>query len=78
MRRCAAVCRFSIAAVLALCALLPSSPARALDKVDTYICPTQFQGTGLDCFLEAVPQTYTMCRNIKHIEIIEFGMTGAQ
>ena len=43
-----------------------------------YICPTQLQGSGIDCFLEAVPQTYTMCRQIKSIEIIEFGLQGAQ
>jgi len=57
--------------------LQPSS-AFALDKVDPYICPTQAQGSGIDCFLEAVPQTYTMCRHIKSIEIIEFGLAGAQ
>jgi hypothetical protein len=79
MRRSAAVVhRLAAIAVLALCAALSASPARALDKVDTYICPTQFKGSGVECFLEAVPQTYTMCRHIKHIEIIEFGMTGAQ
>ena len=65
-------------AIIFVGAALHSAPARALDKVDTYICPTQFQGSGIDCFLEAVPQTYTMCRHIKHIEIIEFGMAGAQ
>ena len=64
--------------LIALCSALPAGSARALDNVDTYICPTQARGSGLDCFLEAVPQTYTMCRNVKHIEIIEFGMTGAQ
>jgi hypothetical protein len=58
--------------------LLPPGVAHALDKVDPYICPTQLQGSGYDCFLEAIPQTYTMCRHIKSIEIIEFGMTGAQ
>jgi hypothetical protein len=58
--------------------LLAAGSARALDKVDTYICPTKYTGSGLDCFLEAVPQTYTMCRQIKSIEIIEFGMSGAQ
>ena len=52
--------------------------AWALDKVDPYICPTAAQGSGVDCFLEAVPQTYTMCRQIKSIEIIEFGLKGAQ
>src|SRR5439155_9095914 len=55
-----------------------SAAAFALDKVDPYIYPTQAQGSGIDCFLEAVPQTYTMCRHIKSIEIIEFGLAGAQ
>jgi hypothetical protein len=63
---------------LFLAAALPTNPAHALDKVDPYICPTQLHGSGLDCFLEAVPQTYTMCRQIKSIEIIEFGLKGAQ
>src|ERR1700693_2158437 len=57
---------------------LTAGLAQALDKVDTYICPTMHKGSGFDCFLEAIPQTYTMCRHIKHIEILEFGMTGAQ
>jgi len=70
--------RLFLALFAALCGALPASPASALDKVDPYICPTQTQGSGIDCFLEAVPQTYTMCRHIKHIEIIEFGMAGAQ
>jgi hypothetical protein len=61
-----------------LAGLLPAGLTHALDKVDPYICPTQLQGSGFDCFLEAIPQTYTMCRHIKHIEILEFGMTGAQ
>ena len=66
------------AVALFLCAVLRPDAGWALDKVDPYICPTKAQGSGLDCFLEAVPQTYTMCRHIKSIEIIEFGMTGAQ
>jgi len=64
--------------VFALLTSLPSEPAHALDKVDPYICPTMLNGSGIDCFLEAVPQTYTMCRQIKSIEVIEFGLTGAQ
>src|SRR5215831_18877056 len=59
-------------------AALSTGVAHALDKVDPYICPTQLHGSGVDCFLEAVPQTYTMCRQIKSIEIIEFGLKGAQ
>ena len=64
--------------VLLAAAAFFAGPALALDKVDPYICPTHTQDSGLDCFLEAVPQTYTMCRQIKSIEIIEFGMSGAQ
>jgi hypothetical protein len=71
--------RPSLVAVFVLCcALLAPQLASALDKVNPYICPTMAQGSGLDCFLEAVPQTYTMCRQIKSIEIIEFGLDGAQ
>jgi hypothetical protein len=69
--------RFVFVAIVAAASLLPGA-ACALDKVDPYICPTQTQGSGVDCFLEAVPQTYTMCRQIKSIEIIEFGIAGAQ
>lgn len=65
------------ASLLAVAAIL-AGPAAALDHVDPYICPSAVQGSGMDCFLEAVPQTYTMCRQIKSIEIIEFGLKGAQ
>ena len=58
--------------------VLPADVAQALDKVDPYICPTMQKGTGIECFLEAIPQTYTMCRHIKSIEVIEFGLMGAQ
>jgi hypothetical protein len=57
---------------------LTAGPAHALDKVDTYICPTMHTGSGTACFLEAIPQTYTMCRHIKSIEMFEFGLLGAQ
>jgi hypothetical protein len=72
------VSRYLPILLLSAVAWLPPTPASALDKVDPYICPTKTQGTGIECFLEAVPQTYTMCRHIKHIEIIEFGLSGAQ
>ena len=68
-------CAFFLGAVFVA---LSTGAAHALDKVDPYICPTQLHGSGMDCFLEAVPQTYTMCRQIKSIEIIEFGLQGAQ
>jgi hypothetical protein len=70
--------RHLIVASLLLFGALISNVSLALDKVDPYICPTTAQGSGIDCFLEAVPQTYTMCRHIKSIEIIEFGLDGAQ
>jgi hypothetical protein len=72
------VSRYLPILLLVIAASLRATPASALDKVDPYICPTKTQGTGMECFLEAVPQTYTMCRHIKHIEIIEFGLAGAQ
>ena len=74
----ARVMRYSFVLFFAVVAWLPAAPALALDKVDPYICPTKTAGTGIDCFLEAIPQTYTMCRHIKSIEIIEFGLYGAQ
>lgn len=67
-----------LAVTLLVCAALRPDAAVALDKVNPYICPNTAQGSGIDCFLEAVPQTYTMCRQIKSIEILEFGLTGAQ
>src|SRR5258708_26550021 len=70
MHRCA------VLALLVAVSFLPAA-AFALDKVDPYICPTQTQGSGIDCFLQAVPQTYTMCRHIKSIEIIEFKLAAA-
>ena len=73
---------FSFATVFALSAImfgvLSAGIVHALDKVDTYICPTMHTGSGTACFLEAIPQTYTMCRHIKSIEVIEFGLIGAQ
>ena len=74
----ARVMRHSFVLLFAVVAWLPAAPALALDKVDPYICPTKTAGTGIECFLEAIPQTYTMCRHIKSIEIIEFGLYGAQ
>jgi len=38
-----------------------------------YICPHADGKGPLDCFFDAVEHLYTMCRNVKAIEIIEFG-----
>ena len=63
---------------VAVVAWLPAGAALALDKVDPTSVRPRRAGTGIECFLEAIPQTYTMCRHIKSIEIIEFGLYGAQ
>jgi hypothetical protein len=38
-----------------------------------YVCPHADGKPAIDCFLDAVQHLYTMCRNVKSIEIIEFG-----
>ena len=42
-------------------------------KPETYLCPDAVGGRAVDCFLNAVEHLYTMCRQVKSIEIIEFG-----
>jgi hypothetical protein len=39
-----------------------------------YVCPNADGGPALDCFLDAVRHLYTMCKHVKSIEIIEFGL----
>ena len=43
-----------------------------------YVCPHADGAGGLDCFFDAVQHLYTMCRNVKSIEIIEFGYEDSQ
>ena len=38
-----------------------------------YVCPHADGQPALECYLDAVQHLYTMCRNVKSIEIIEFG-----
>lgn len=38
-----------------------------------YVCPHADGKPALDCYLDAVQHLYTMCRNVKSIEILEFG-----
>ncbi len=45
----------------------------AAGKPDRYICPNAAGTKAIDCFLNAVEHLYTMCRQVKSIEIIEFG-----
>ncbi|MGE5089309.1 MAG: hypothetical protein ACM3QY_09320, partial [Candidatus Levyibacteriota bacterium] len=38
-----------------------------------YVCPHADRGPALDCYFDAVEHLYTMCRDVKAIEILEFG-----
>jgi hypothetical protein len=38
-----------------------------------YVCPHADRGPALDCYFDAVQHLYTMCRDVKAIEILEFG-----
>jgi len=38
-----------------------------------YVCPHADGKPPLECYFDAVQHLYTMCRNVKSIEIIEFG-----
>lgn len=42
-----------------------------------YICPHSDDKVSLDCYFDAVPHLYTMCKHVKTIEIIEFGYEHA-
>jgi hypothetical protein len=73
--------RILIACCAAACAFAPAATAQKavqpFDPGSRYICPNN-QDSGLDCYLDAVTHLYTMCRHVKSIEIIEFGMEKAQ
>jgi hypothetical protein len=53
-------------------ATVATPKADAAPKPDTYLCPHATAGA-VDCFLQATEHLYTMCRQVKSIEIIEFG-----
>ena len=38
-----------------------------------YVCPHADGKPALDCYFDAVQHLYTMCRNVKSIEVLEFG-----
>jgi len=65
--------------VLIALGALVASPLAAAQKdtaaprPDTYLCPNALGGKAVDCFLNAIEHLYTMCRQVKSIEIIEFG-----
>jgi len=71
------------ATLLAAAALAAAPPAAGqshsakFQPGSNYICPNNTD-SGLDCYLDAVVHLYTMCRHVKSIEIIEFGLPAAQ
>jgi len=58
--------------VVVVLSVPPARSAEFTPKPDTYICPNA-TGGAIDCYLHAVEHLYTMCRQVKSIEIIEFG-----
>lgn len=61
-------------------AVLPAAAADSGEfrpSRETYICPN-VPKLGVDCFLDAVEHLYTMCRQVKSIELIEFGFEHAE
>ena len=75
LRRKARVLPSAVLLAVAMTAIVAAPPARAAEfvpKPDTYLCPDS-TGGAVDCYLQAVSHLYTMCRNVKSIEIIEFG-----
>jgi hypothetical protein len=65
------------ATVLPFAGAMPAAAAQKFEPGSVYICPND-SATGLDCYLDAVVHLYTMCRHVKSIEIIEFGLPAAQ
>src|SRR5437588_4172301 len=63
---------FAIAALAATPFANAQKEPRA-PKPETYLCPDAVGGHAVDCFLNAVEHLYTMCRQVKSIEIMEFG-----
>jgi hypothetical protein len=68
------LCAPVLFAVLAVSVAAPAAAQKPnpAAKPDTYLCPNA-AGGAVDCFLDAVSHLYTMCRQVKSIEIIEFG-----
>jgi hypothetical protein len=68
-----------IAALLSLALALAAPSARSETiggnpgPEHNYVCPHADGKPPLECYFDAVQHLYTMCRNVKSIEIIEFG-----
>ncbi len=72
-----AAAAFSFAIGLAGALTVPVSRAETIGgnpgPEHNYVCPHADDKPALDCYFDAVAHLYTMCRNVKAIEIIEFG-----
>jgi hypothetical protein len=66
------LCALLASGVIAIAAPASAQKADPAPKPDTYLCPDN-RGGAVDCYLQAVEHLYTMCRQVKSIEIIEFG-----
>lgn len=75
MRRIA--CTAVVPILFATSALAPGARAEMIGGNPgpqyNYICPHADGAGALDCYFDAVVHLYTMCRNVKAIEILEFG-----
>jgi hypothetical protein len=71
----------AVAVPAALAALLALAPLPAAAETiggnpgpaHNYVCPHADGQGATDCYLDAVEHLYTMCRNVKAIEILTFG-----
>lgn len=79
MRAAAAV---SFAITLAVALTAPDARAETIGgnpgPEHNYVCPHADDKPALDCYFDAVAHLYTMCRNVKAIEIIEFGYENSR
>jgi hypothetical protein len=69
------VLRGVVLVIIAMSTAVALPVGRAADfvpKPDTYLCPDA-TGGAVDCYLHAVAHLYTMCRQVKSIEILTFG-----
>ena len=75
---------FPVVAAAIAAALAPFASPAAAETIGgnpgpahNYVCPHSDDKAPLDCYFDAVPHLYTMCKHVKSIEIIEFGYDKA-
>jgi len=76
LARVSLVAAAGFAAATALAADKKDKVEAMSEQETRYICPNA-GGGAIDCYLHAVEHLYTMCRQVKSIEIIEFGYEHA-